>query len=178
MPAVYSLTGQLYAVVESGGYADLSDTKWVGSPAAQQYAVSVRLTPVAKVPPALSERSGAPDVPIVMPFSSTTESSYSQVAIVGTTLFITTDSTDVNAGAYGATATTGHVYSYDVVSGTQTVVVAAGGASSVGASSTGSIYVSSSGAQQKITSGVGTTGIAINATRNVKLARQLWMRSQ
>jgi hypothetical protein len=181
LPAVYSNANVLYAFVTSGGYADASSspTSWNGTPSpVQQFGVAVRLSPTVAVPPSLTESSGSPNVPIEVTFSSTSERSFSQATIVGTQIFLTTDTADVNASAYGTTgATTGHVYTANIGTGLSTYVTAASGASSIGNSGT-TLYASSGQSQQQVTTAAGTTGPIVNNLSAAKLTRKLWLRTQ
>jgi len=66
-------------------------------------------------------------------FASTSEKGYAQALIVGQEILFTTDSTDVNAGAYGTGGNTGHAYHFNL--GTNSAgptIVVGGGAGSVG----------------------------------------------
>ena len=183
LPAIYSNGGFLYGIVSSGGYADLSDTTWVGSPAATQYAVPIRLVPTVTPPPSLNETSGKPNVPFTITFGSG-ESGYSQVVVVGNELFITTDSTDVNSTSYGSsTANTGHVYNYTFGGSSpsqgSTVVVASGASSVAADTSTNTVYSSSSASQQQVNTPVTAAGgTSVNDQFTTQASRQLWLRTQ
>jgi hypothetical protein len=175
VPAIYSNASTLFAVLVTGGYADLADTTW-GS--ATGYVVSVRLTPQGGTPP-FNEGSGPPNVPFAFTFGSG-ERGFSQATIVGTQLFVTTDSTDVNATGYGAPGgNTGHVYSYNTATSTQgTTVVVASGATSVANDGT-NLYTSSGAQQQQVSSGAAsTTGPKADNQSTFQMLRRLWLRTQ
>ncbi|MBV8755991.1 MAG: hypothetical protein JO257_01870 [Deltaproteobacteria bacterium] len=174
-PAVYSNGGVQYAAFVSGGYADDSDTTW-GS--ATQYLISVNLnTPTANA--TVNEASAATYVPIKVTLGAG-EKGFAQALVVGSQLFVTTDNSDINSSTYGTTGTnTGHVYSYDVGSGTSgTTVVVAGGAGSIANSST-TLYAASSAAEQQLSTGAtSATGTSPFAIASTKVTRALWLRTQ
>ncbi len=176
VPPVYATStgGEQFALLVSGGYADLADTTW-GT--ATQYALGVRLnTPAGST--TLDDNSGAPNVPFKLALGSG-ENAYAQALVVGNQLFMTTDSADVNATGYGTTATTGHVYSYNLSTGAQgATVVVSGGASSVANNGT-SLYVAASNSEQQLGGGaLSTSGASVNSTQVAKVTRKLWLRTE
>jgi hypothetical protein len=174
-PAVYSQGGIQYAAFVSGGYADQTDTTW-GS--ASQYLIAVSLnTPTANA--TLNESSSAAYVPVKVNLG-TNEKGWSQVLVVGSQLFATSDNTDVNGSGYGTSgANTGHVYSYDFGGGgAGTTIVTAGGSSSIANSGSTLYSASSAGEQQLTASATSTTGTSPFATAATQIKRSLWLRTQ
>jgi hypothetical protein len=107
------------------------------------------------------------------------EGGFAQVTIVGGELFAVTDSTDINSSSYGTSgATTGHVVSYNLTSGTATTVVVRGGAGSLASSGT-TLYSSSADRQQQLgTAAASTTGTSVDSQMVAKVQRLLWLRTQ
>ena len=128
LPAIYSNGSKQFAVISSGGYVDLADTPSWGT-GHQQSVVAMALSAPAS-DATFSETAGTADVPFKFNFSSTTESGFAQATIVGGQLFVTTDSSDVNASGFGTGGATGHVYTSALTS-TATVAVIEGGAGSI-----------------------------------------------
>ncbi|HTR55898.1 MAG TPA: hypothetical protein VMJ10_34720 [Kofleriaceae bacterium] len=174
-PAIYNNGGQQYAVLGTGGYFDPSDgTSWASG---TQFIVSIRLSPT--VTTTLNESSGSPNVPIELTLAAN-QNVYSEVLIVGTQFFATTDTTDVNNAAYGTTgAPTGMSYSEAMTGGaaqTQTIV---GGAASIVANST-TLYSSSAAGLQQLNNGAtSTTGTRVSYDgAQATVSRSLWLRSE
>ena len=175
VPAIYSNGSTLFAIVSSGGYADPSDSTW-GT--ATQEVVGVRLTLKGATPP-VDETSGAPNVPFALSFGAG-ERGFAQATVVGTQLFVTTDTGDVNGSAYGTTTSaTGHVYTVDLTSGTAgTTLAVQSGASSVANLGT-TLYTSSGSAQQQLGAAASTTvGPNVGSQSIPRMVRQLWLRLQ
>ena len=176
VPAIYSSAGQLFAAFASGGYADPSDSTW-GT--ATQELVAVRLSPTVRPPPSLTEASGAPDVPIAIPLGAN-ESGFAQVLVIGTHLFVTTDTTDVNAAGYGRSgAATGSVQDFDLAAGHAVMTVAVmSGASSLANIGT-TLYSSSGQTQQQLsTSASATPGASVASQDTLHAVTKLWLRTQ
>ena len=136
-PAIYSNGGQQYAAFVSGGYADLSDSTW-GT--ATQELVSVRIS----------------DAHLGFEVALTAgERGYAQAHVVGTQVFVTTDTADINAATYGA-GTTGHVYGYDLAGSSlgapMTIISGAGSLAHLGTT----LYASAGSAQQQLSSAANT----------------------
>ena len=96
--------------------------------------------------------------------------------VVGTQLFVTSDSNDVNATSFGTVAT-GHVMTYDLtgVAATSTVSVASGAGSL--ANDRLALYASSGSLQQKLGSNASTTtGPTVDIP--AMLTRRLWLRTK
>jgi hypothetical protein len=185
-PAIYRSNTSYYAAFVDGGYTDVSGTPGWGTYSSQHYALAISLDTVAGHAP-LDENKGPPDVPVKIALGSG-ERGYSQVTVVGTQLFFTTDSASVNSQAYGAGALTGtgHAYSYDTASKTavSTLVVGSGsvalgnGATAIAAIGT-TLYASSGSSHQQLaTSALSSTGPGVTGTTYNNLVRQLWLRSQ
>ena len=184
-PAIFDNGGQQFAVVASGGYADVTGTLGWGTyaPAGDpQRIIAVGLnTPNGGVPTVpLTENSSATFVPVNIPFGAG-ERSFSQVQVVGSEFFVTTDTALVNGIGYGTSSSdTGKVYRFNygtsTAGATQTTAY---GASSVANDGT-NLYSSSGGKHQRLTSGAaGTTGPAVTAADSVnKMVRKLWLRTE
>jgi hypothetical protein len=178
-PAIYRLDGTYHAAFVDGGYADVSGTTGWGTYTSQHYAIAVSLdTPSGDA--TVNENKGSPDVPVKFALGSN-ERGYSQITVVGTQLFFTTDSASVNALVYGtgASTSTGHAYRYDLAAGSAgTTVVIGNGASSIASFGT-TLYASSGRShQQLVTPALSSTGSAVTATTFTNLVRQLWLRTQ
>ncbi|HSN30706.1 MAG TPA: hypothetical protein VLT45_30675 [Kofleriaceae bacterium] len=158
-PALYSQGGQLYAAFATGGYADLSDSTWgTGS----QDLFSVRLS------------DGHLGFDITL---GANERGFAQARVVGTQVFVTTDTGDVNAATYGS-GTTGHVYSVDltgnVAASPFVTISGAGELASIGTT----LIVSAGSAQQQLTSSASAaTGPSVNSGWFPHVIRRLWVRS-
>jgi hypothetical protein len=174
VPSIYSNGSTLYAVVVSGGYADPQDSTW-GS--ATQEIAGVRLSLVGATPP-VHETSGPPNVPFVLSLGSG-ERGFAQATVVGTQLFVTSESSDINDSAYGTAGATGHVYSVDLTSGTAgTTLAIASGAGSIANLGT-TLYASSGAGQQQLgATASSTTGPSVASQSIAKMVRQFWMRVQ
>ncbi|HEY1557727.1 MAG TPA: hypothetical protein VGF94_23005 [Kofleriaceae bacterium] len=177
-PAIYNNGGQLYAVMGTGGYDDPTDgTTWASG---TQFVAAIRLSPT--VTTTLNEGSGSPNVPIEFTLGAG-EADFSQVLIVGQQFFVTTDTADVNnAATYGAGGSTGHAYGASFTAYTPpapTVIV--GGASSLVASAT-SLYSSSSGGLQQLSTGATSntngTRVSYDVNQQATVVRSLWLRTE
>ena len=176
-PALYSDGTNQYAVFATGGYADPSDSVW--GTGVQQYLMAVTVTGYATTNHAsLTDTSPAADVPVKISLGAN-EKSYAQAVVVGTQIFVTTDSTDVNSSGYGSSSGTGHLYSYDFNTSSQgtTVVLATGGASSATADST-NVYVGSNSMQQLAGAANTATGNSVDSTSAQTMSRTLWLRTE
>jgi hypothetical protein len=181
VPAIFAQNGKQFAAFTSGGYSDENDSSWNNGNKATQYLIAANLsTPTGSAP--LDENSGPPNVPISLPLGAG-ENGFAQVIVIGTQLFLTTDTADVNATpGYGLGGATGHGYGVNFASGTPTLVTYGGvfgGASSV-AVSDNNVYASSSAAQQQVGGGAGvtTSAASINTMNVPRMIRELWLRTQ
>lgn len=187
-PAIYSKGGIQYAVVTTGGYVEQfpNDTTWT-SAGTVNYALSISLnTVVANA--ILNENSattsaGSPDIGFKFAVG-TGEKGFAQAVVVGTQVFITTDTADTNdntaPGAYGTTGASGHVYRYDVGSNTQgATVLVEGGVSSV-INSGNAVFSGASDQQQRLATDATcyNCGVSVDPAQASKVIRKLWLRSQ
>ena len=158
-PTLYSQAGQLYAAFATGGYADLADSTW-GSGTQELFSVRI------------SDAHLGFDITL-----GNGERGFAQARVVGTQVFVTTDSADVNAATYG-TGTTGRVYSFDltgnVAASPFTVVSGAGELANIGTT----VIVSAGSAQQQLTTSANTaTGPSVDSGWFPHVIRRLWVRA-
>jgi hypothetical protein len=187
-PAIYNNGNIMFAVFAEGGYADVSgNTGWGDYLAAgkNHYALAISLnSPTSDA--TFNENQPRPDILFKIALGSG-EKSYAEVTVVGTQVFITTDTSQVNAASYGTSATaTGNLYAFNIgsignpnVGSTLVAVTGTGiqsGAGSIASNGT-TLYASNGSTNQQIGTGALTTvGPTVTAviTNNVK--RQLWLR--
>ena len=173
-PAIYSDGTNQFAAFASGGYADPTSTAWTTT---GQRIIAVKL---AYTGATLDETSTGANVPINQAFSgaAASDKSYAQVLIVGTQLFVTSDSSDVNLSTYGTSgAVTGHLTTVDITGGAASTVVAmtpvANGAGSVvNDTSTTNVY-----GAYKLTTTNGSTGTGTDLKAPATLKRNVWLRT-
>ncbi|HET7500575.1 MAG TPA: hypothetical protein VFK02_06210 [Kofleriaceae bacterium] len=175
VPAIYNTGGQQYAVVTSGGYADPTATSWT---TATQYLIAASLSSTG---PTIDETATTCATCALALKTTLTpgDKGFSQALIVGTQLFATTDSSDVNLLAYGSTAGAGHVTAINLTGSpvVTTLVVHAGAGSLVNARTL--IYNSSSTQQELLAvSAASTTGTSVDFASAPRLTRMLWLRTQ
>jgi type IV pilus assembly protein PilY1 len=174
VPAIYSDGSQQFAAFASGGYVDPTATSWTTT---TQYLIAIKLSSTAAT---ISETTAAcASCALAIKQTLTTgDKGFSQALVVGTQLFLTTDSADVNQSGYGTSANTGHVMTFDLTGGSPTtVVVNSGGASLASAGTT--LYSSSSNGQQRLATAATTTaGTSVVVTAVARIVRQLWLRSK
>jgi hypothetical protein len=175
-PAIYSDGSAQYAVIVSGGYADPSDSQW--GTGVQQYVVAMALNYPTSNTTSLNEGSGTPYIKNTIAFGSTSEKGYAQALIVGNQVFITTDSTDVNATGYGTTgSSTGHMYSYNLnTNASGSTVVVYGGASSP--VNDGTTVLTGGGSANSAATANTTTGPSVDSIQQAKVSRTLWLRTE
>lgn len=174
-PAIYRSGGTLYAAFASGGYADPISTSWAST---TQYLIAAKLASTAST--SVDETTGASSTgPIGVNVTLTSgDRGFSQAIVVGTQLFVTSDSSDINLASYGtSTTSTGRLYTVDVLSGTSTTTVITAGATTL-ANSGSTLYSSSSSKQEQIAAAATTTGEKIDFESAPKLTRNLWLRSE
>ncbi len=175
-PAIYSDGTQEYAIVVSGGYADPSDTQW-GS-GVQQYLVAIALSYPTSNTASLTENSSNTYIKQKIAFGSTSEKAFGQALVVGTQVFVTTDTTDINATGYGTGGATGKMYSYSLTGGSSATTVAiAGGASSLANDGT-LLYIGSSTGSQRAATATTTVGTSVDDVQQATMARSLWLRTE
>ena len=109
-PAVYSDGSHQFAAFATGGYVDLTDTGtsstlWTGT---TQMVFAVNLSANAGSLNELSQSttSGVPNIAFHQNLASG-QFAFAQLAVIGGQLFVTTDSSDVNASGYGLHGATG-----------------------------------------------------------------------
>ena len=178
-PALFS-SGQVYAVLASGGYLDYdTDTEplWTSSSTMQQ-AVAVAInTDAADVILDETTTPNANALKFVYNLGAG-QLSYSQAQIIGDQIFLTTDSTDVNATSYGTGGDTGKLHRMDLTGASATVVSIMGGAASVGRSNTTTYAASGEKAQQLSLSATSATPVeGVNGGGQSKVSRRLWLRT-
>jgi hypothetical protein len=182
-PAIYSNGSNLYAAFTSGGYIDHGgSTTWSDS---TQYVIAVKLNNSTTT--SITElTSGTPcqTCNVAIKKSFTGSSGFAQVSVVGTSLQVLTDTSDVNAANYGTTADTGRLFSFNLGTDNPTAsptTVASGGTSmTIVKLSGGATLVGSSGTKQQIVaSAVGTSGTSVDfSTVVASLVRRLWLRME
>lgn len=173
-PAIYSDGTNQFAAFASGGYADPTSTAWTTT---GQRIIGVKLAYTGST---LDETSTGSNIPINQALSgaAANDKSYAQVLIVGTQLFVTSDSSDVNLSTYGTSgAVTGHLTTVDITGTASTTVVAmtpvANGAGSVvNDSSTTNVY-----GAYKLGTTNGSTGATTDLRTPASLKRNVWLRT-
>ena len=106
------------------------------------------------------------------------------MSVVGTTLQVLTDTSDVNAANYGTTADTGRLFAFDLgtnnPSASPTTVASGGTSMTIVKLSSGATLVGSSGTKQQIVaSALGTSGTSVDfSTMVASLVRRLWLRME
>ncbi len=181
-PAIYLRNGEQFAVFTTGGYADYSTTKGWGTYTTTQYLMAVGLnTPSGTTLPPLPLTEASPSgfVPINQAIAGR---GFGQARIVGDEVFVTTDTSDVNAATFGTSATaTGTLYAYDfaATSGNMRTTVVATGAAAIANSGT-NLYSSSGSTRQKASFGAkGVVGQSVTAPEEVTtMIRKLWLRTE
>ena len=172
-PAIYSDGGKnaLFIAMVSGGYFDPAALMlWS---AGTQQVVGIALATATAATPLTENSTLALEINL-----GANEKGFSQARVIGTQLFLTTDSTDVNQTTFGTgSASTGHLYSINLTTGTSTSVVIAAGAGSVASTDT-TVFSSSGRHIERIATTASTTAaFSTNTTREPKMTRKLWLRS-
>ncbi len=173
LPAILD-NGSKVAVFASGGYSDPSGAaSWT---TAGQRLIGVKLAGTAS----LSEAS--PGLAFNAPLSNASEKVSSQVLVVGTEIFITTDTADINAANYGTTgATTGNAYSFDFGSQSPSITFITtirGGASSLAYNSSNQTLVGGAADQtQRLASTANATGTSVDFQNQTKTSRLIWLQN-
>jgi len=181
-PAIFSKDGKQYAAFATGGYADSQGTLWRGTNEATLPRQMVFAVSTAYAGGTINE-SNATEVPIKFDLG-VGEGGFSQVTVVGTQLFATADTTNINDYAFGTSATpTGKAYGIDFAattpSSTLTTMVIASGAGSIFNSGTTLINASGRYGERLSSDALSTTGTSVDpmSTTN-KVRRALWLRTQ
>ena len=185
-PAIYAEGTTLYAVFATGGYADYSTNTLWGSNTTTQYVIGVDLDQTAGLP--LTQLSPVGSVPINIPLVNL-GNGFSQPRIIGTEVFVTTDTSNVNAATFGSSGVdTGFVTGFNF--GTNVAITNIGqtrtGASALINDALAIFSSSGSKRQRLLDSGTGTakdaasqTGVKTTAAREVtKTLRKLWLRTE
>jgi hypothetical protein len=175
-PAIYSAGGQQYAAFGSGGYAHPTLTGWAQG---TQYLLAVKLSWTgATIDESGSACSGcAIGVKVAL---DTNHKAFSQALVVGTSLVLTSDVTEVNSASYGLSAEdTGNVTSVDLTGATSpTVLSIASGATALANSGT-TLYNSSSSKQSQLSISGTTGGTSVDiVSANADVKRSLWLRTE
>ncbi|HUS32898.1 MAG TPA: hypothetical protein VMZ53_30560 [Kofleriaceae bacterium] len=180
-PAIYSNGSSQFAVVSSGAYVDHTDTTGTGLwSSGTQYVVGVKLNQAATS--SASESTTACATCAVSFATSFTGFGFAQAIVVGTQLFVTTDSQDANGSSYGATANTGSLRTYAlgttaIAPALSTTTPIAAGATSLAQSGT-TLVASGGQKQQKMTSATTTAGNKVDLSAFSKITRMLWLRAE
>jgi hypothetical protein len=157
-PAVYRdrITGTMYAVLVSGGYADPLDSSWAPA-GVDQYAVSVAIDRPDALGP-IDESSVITDELRPFVINLGTNRAYASAVIAGNELYITTDSEDVNGSTYGTSGlSTGIMNRISLGGGgahsageiIEQDVIVSGGSSSADVTAQGVVFVGSAGGAEK-----------------------------
>ena len=176
VPAIFAKTsgGVQYAAVTSGGYDDPLSTSWSSG---TQRVVAVKLT--ATTP--MNETTTACQTCDLLVNQSlgSGERGFGRALVVGTQLFVTTETADANLTTFGASgATTGHVLAIDLTGNSSTTTnTVRGGIGSVALSGT-TLISSDSDQQGKLTITAATTGAKVDFGIVPKLTRLLWVSTQ
>lgn len=171
LPAILD-NGSKVAVFASGAYADPSG-------AAMWTTTGQRLMGV-KLSGTTSLTESSPGLAFNSPLTNVNEKVASQVLVVGTEIFITTDTADINASGYGTTgATTGSAYSFNFGSQTPSITFIStvrGGASSLAFNSSNQTMVAGTADQtQRLVNLASTTGTTVDYMKQNKLTRLIWL---
>lgn len=175
-PAIYWSGGRLHAAFASGGYVDPTATSWSAS---TQYLISVKLDAATLPVTELMTACAGCDLAINTTLAAGAKG-FSQALVVGTQVFVTTDSTDVNSASFGTSAVaTGQLLAID----TELASVGAGVAIAAGAGAIGRagtvLFTSSAQKQQRLVTGATTTtGPAVELTAAQSFRRMLWLRTK
>ncbi len=162
----------LFVAAVSGGYFDPAAlTLWSGDQ--HQIVAMSANTAVGNTP--LNESSAS-----LLKFIKNLnagERGFAQPTVVGDQLFVTSDTTDVNAAAFGQSSDTGHLYRLDLSNGgNMSTVVINGGAGSIAHSGTELYAASGTQVERLATNANGATAAAISSNKD-KLERRLWLQS-
>lgn len=179
-PAIYSRNGTLYAATASGGYTDPVSTSWTST---TQYLIGVKLSYRSST--TLTEATTASATgPVGINTALTSgDRTFSQALVVGTQLFLTSDSSDINLATYGtSTAQTGRLTTFDITTGgTPTTAVITSGATSLAYSSgTNQLYSSSRNSQEQLSAAPTNQsgGEKVDLESAPQMSRNLWLRSE
>jgi len=171
VPSIYSDGALLHAVFASGGYAAPTAASWS---AGTQSLIAIDLGVLGPYP--IAETSVA-QLAVKHDLGSN-QDAFAQLVVIGAQLFLTTDTSDVNATGFGTSGATGHLVTYSLLTASATTVVIRGGSSSI-ASSGATLYSSSSDQQQELANDAeSTSGTTVDTESAAKLERKLWLKSE
>ncbi len=173
-PAIYSNGSQQFAAFASGGYVDPTAATYSTN---NQYLMAVKLASTAST---VDETAAAcATCALTINSALTGSKAFSQVLVVGTQLFVTSSSVDVNSSTYGSFTTSSGL---ETVANLSNLAVAPSTAIFAGGSSLASsgttLYSSSSQKQQQLTSATTSVGPSVEVTAALKVFRDLWLRSE
>ena len=194
-PAIYVEGASQFAVFSTGGYTDYStNTLWGKNSTTGQYIIAVDLTQTSGLP--LHETSSDTLVPVNVAIPTARGLGFSQPRIIGNEVFVTTDTSDVNAATFGSSGTnTGFVTSFnllapDIPTGTDTnyAQIRTGASALINDTVGGefAIFSSSGSKRQRIATPAGAnrnavsrSGTTTTAPRQVtQTIRKLWLRTE
>ncbi len=171
--------GQLHAVIVSGGYADpFSPSGVVWAPDDEhQYAIGFPVAPDDGLVPI--EPADTDLIDLFIDFGAG-QRAFSPAVIAGGEIFITTDSSDVNAADFGETTNTGTLWRASLAApgNPVTKVTIPSGAAAVDVSmSTGSVLsVGGSGVHRYNPTGFANVGTSTEVAPESTASRRLWLR--
>ena len=173
LPAILD-NGSKVAVFGSGSYADPSGAAlWTTT---SQRLIGVKLSGTTT----LDESSGS--LAINKALLNANEKISSQVLVVGTEIFITTDNSDINSTSYGNLgASTGAAYNINIAAQTPAITlvnVLQGGASGLAFnSSTTKLIGGAADKTQELASLATTTGTSVDYSNTPKATRLVWLKA-
>lgn len=169
-PAIYASGGEQFAVFASGGYADHSGSAAWRSTA--QYVIAARLSSTSPTIDETAEACSTCDLAFAL--ATADQYGFAQALVVGTQLFLTTDSTDVNASTFGVAPNTGSLRTVDLATQSSRTTVIHVGASSLAAHR--ETLISSGGqTQQQAAAAAGGAGPPVDVRLTASLQRLLWL---
>jgi hypothetical protein len=182
-PSIYEdqSSGQLHAVLVSGGYTDPVQTSWSPDDVTQ-FAVSVSLDAPAGVVPLDDGADDASGARAFLIDLGTGARAFAQATVAGNELFVATDSADVNLDTYGTTGSTGGIGRYSLSTGAQigTRTTVSGGAASVDVDHQGVVSSGAGTAAARVdfSEDFDETGETVELVFKTKRGRQLWLRTE
>jgi Tfp pilus tip-associated adhesin PilY1 len=176
LPAILD-NGFKVAVFGSGGYADPVANVPVWT-TAQQQLVGVKLAGTATLTEGATEGTALGTLTINRDINAIIAGGkvVAQVLVVGTEVFLTTDTSDTNSALFGSTgASTGSTVGFNVATSAFTTVVALqGGASSLANNGT-ALYAGSADRSQAVGLTASTTGTGVDYMKTPKASRLAWL---
>lgn len=175
-PAIYSMGNAQYAAFGSGGYTHPTLTGWAQG---TQYLLALKLDYAGTTIDETGSACASCTMRVKVALTAG-HKAFSQALVVGTSLVLATDVTEVNGSAYGtATGNTGELTAVDLTGlAAPTVVGISAGATALANSGT-TLYSSSSSKQQQMTVAGTTGGNSVDLTAAAgKATRELWLRTE